>query len=180
MTTPKHVSGTVKSLEWHDRLKISENEGFVCSQGGLLSYSIMLGCFRVYGIVGDHDGAAEFPSIEVAKAAAQADYEARILAAIQPDPEPQPVAWACWDLAFGCGAKHITSDRQLVDARLKRPNSWRVEPLYATPSSAGTVSVEAVMREIHRFAAERNWHPGNVTELVATIGNLRALTGNQK
>lgn len=60
--------------------------------------------------------------------------------------DPQPVAWACWDLAFGCGAKHITSDRQLVDARLKRPNSWRVEPLYASPSSAGTVSVEAAAR----------------------------------
>jgi len=36
----------------------------------------------------------QFPTIEAAKAAAQADYEARILAAIQPDPEAHQAALA--------------------------------------------------------------------------------------
>ena len=72
----------VKPLAWHERLKTGDCEGFVCSEGGVLSYSIMLSRFRVYGISGEHDGAAEFPSIEEAKAASQVDYEKRILSAL--------------------------------------------------------------------------------------------------
>jgi hypothetical protein len=72
----------VRPLEWHENLKQGDRVGFVCSEGGVLSYSIMLSKFRVYGVAGDHDGAAEFGSLEAAKAAAQADYEARIRSAL--------------------------------------------------------------------------------------------------
>ena len=40
----------VKKLEWHNKLQHGEREGFICSTGGILSYSIMLSRFRVYGI----------------------------------------------------------------------------------------------------------------------------------
>lgn len=72
----------VKALEWSDKLKRGDREGFVCSSSGVLSYSIMISRFRVYGIPGEHDGAAEFTSLAEAKAAAQADYEARIRSAL--------------------------------------------------------------------------------------------------
>ncbi len=72
----------VKALQWTDKLKRGDREGFVCSSSGVLSYSIMLSRFRVYGIPGEHDGAAEFTSLAEAKAAAQADYEARIRSAL--------------------------------------------------------------------------------------------------
>ena len=69
----------VKPLEWDHEAVI----GFACSRKGALSYAIMLSRNRVYGINGEHDGAAEFADIEAAKAAAQADYEARINAALE-------------------------------------------------------------------------------------------------
>jgi len=81
------VGVRVKPLEWHEKLKAGERSGFICSTVGVLSYTIMLSRFRVYGIPGEHDGAAEFPSLEAAKAAAQADYERRILSALS---EPTP------------------------------------------------------------------------------------------
>ncbi len=72
------VAVRVKPLTWdHDHLP-----GWVFARGGVLSYSIMLSAHRVYGVPGEHDGAAQFPTLEAAKAAAQADYAARIMAAI--------------------------------------------------------------------------------------------------
>jgi len=71
-------SVAVKALEWdHEAVP-----GFVCSRKGILSYTIMTSRNRVYGTPGEHDGAAEFTSLDEAKAAAQADYEARILSAL--------------------------------------------------------------------------------------------------
>lgn len=72
--SPPAPSVAVKALEWdHEAVP-----RFVCSRKGVLSYTIMTSRNRVYGIPGEHDGAAEFTSLEEAKAAAQADYEARI------------------------------------------------------------------------------------------------------
>lgn len=77
---------TVKPLVWdHEHM-----EGWVFARGGVLQYAIMLSVNRVYGVHGEHDGAAQFPTIEAAKAAAQADYEARILAAIDTQPIYDP------------------------------------------------------------------------------------------
>jgi hypothetical protein len=85
----------VRKLEWHEKLKRGERDGFVCSLGGVLAYSIMLSSFRVYGIEGEYDGAAEFETLEAAKAAAQADYENRILAALsRPHPADERVVEA--------------------------------------------------------------------------------------
>lgn len=44
--------------------------------------------WRVYGIPGNRDGGAEYISLEAAKKAAQADYEQRILNAIEPSNAP--------------------------------------------------------------------------------------------
>ena len=83
-----HMGGVrVKPLEWRERV-----EGFTCSENGVLSYTIMNSRNRVYGIRGDHDGAAEFASAEEAKAAAQADYERRIMSAIELSAPPRVVA----------------------------------------------------------------------------------------
>ncbi|WP_075654667.1 hypothetical protein [Pseudochrobactrum sp. B5] len=76
----------VKQLEWHNKLQRGEREGFICSTGGILSYSIMLSRFRVYGIEGEHDGAAEFKTLDEAKAAAQADFERHILSCVVTKP----------------------------------------------------------------------------------------------
>ena len=75
----------VKPLVWRE----GENSVFLHGAGGGNSYTIMptmRGGFRVYGVPGNSDGAAEKSTVESAKAAAQADYEARILAAIEAVP----------------------------------------------------------------------------------------------
>jgi hypothetical protein len=72
----------VKPLVW--KWLTGENTGFLCSgDSGALSYSIMVSRNRVYGIPGPFDSSAEYETLEDAKAAAQADYERRILGALE-------------------------------------------------------------------------------------------------
>lgn len=82
----------VKPLVW----RYGENTAFIhAGEPNGISYTMMpttSGLFRVYGIPGDHDNAAQFDSLEAAKAAAQADYEARILAALDLTPDPRVAA----------------------------------------------------------------------------------------
>ncbi len=85
---------TVKPLEWED----FEGRGARARALLITSYLIARwsdGRFEISvsapGYSTGFDGERFHPTIEAAKAAAQADYETRILAAIQPDPEPQPV-----------------------------------------------------------------------------------------
>ncbi|MDN3713374.1 hypothetical protein QWZ10_19505 [Paracoccus cavernae] len=98
-TTPTpaaRVSGTIKALEWKaNGLRHATALGFNTT------YTIMLlpdgsGARWQSRYMGEWFDAADS---EAAKAAAQSDYRARILAAIQPDPEPKPVAWRYDDLS---------------------------------------------------------------------------------
>ncbi|MFB9223689.1 hypothetical protein [Paracoccus cavernae] len=127
-TAAARVSGTIKALEWTDRPDASWANGF--------EYLIELSHNGSWYF--DHLG--PFETREAAKAAAQADYEARILAAIQPDPEPKPVAWLFEGSAFEteAEAKHACNCALLTFDRIL--------PVYATPSSAGMVSVEAAAK----------------------------------
>ncbi|ACF01533.1 hypothetical protein Rpal_3027 [Rhodopseudomonas palustris TIE-1] len=63
--------------------------------------------------------------------------------------EVDPIAWICWDLAFGNGVHQITNDAALAASRMTRRNYWLVEPLYSQcpPSPAGTVSVDLLNNE---------------------------------
>ena len=74
-------SVTIKPLEW----KLAPGSSFHYGKGGGNSFSIMPAKdeWRVYGIPGEHDHSAQFPSLDAAKAAAQEYYEARIRSALE-------------------------------------------------------------------------------------------------
>lgn len=64
------------------------------------------------------------------------------IAAIQPEPEPQPVAWRRMN-KLGTQSTGVTDTTYYRDLWVREGDE--VQPLYATPSSAGTVSVEAAL-----------------------------------
>lgn len=150
-TTPTavaRVSGTIKALEWEARPDIlGLHNAKSCDGYWYNVQQVADGVFIYEGHpagMPDHVG-SKHPSLIVAKAAAQADYEARILAQIQPDPEPKPVAWFTED---HIDDKSATTWRKEVADRWAA-KGWPVYSLYLhpdTPSSAGTVSVEAAAR----------------------------------
>lgn len=118
------------------------------------------------------------------------DFEA--LAAIQPDPEPQPVAWRYRSVVKPTCWSNVTEYRRTAYARI----GMEEQPLYATPSSAdalnigntdshspssaGTVSVEAAAKEalaeIERQFADVGVKPENMAPKMV-LKRLRALAG---
>lgn len=147
----------VRPLEWHENLKQGDRVGFVCSEGGVLSYSIMLSKFRVYGVAGDHDGAAEFGSLEAAKAAAQADYERRITSAliVEPVPPDTTASVVAMREALGDCRTHYDAWRSAIEAaRDNAPDEadesyWRhelkaFERTFAAIAAANQSDVEAL------------------------------------
>lgn len=105
------------------------------------------------------------------------DFEA--LVAIQPDPEPEPVAWRYRSINKPTGWTNVTEERRTSYGRI----GMEEQPLYATPSSAGTVSVEAAAKatlaEIERQFAALGVTPENMApEMV--LKRLRALAGEGK
>jgi len=103
---------TVKPLVWeHEHM-----EGWVFARGGVLQYAIMLSVNRVYGVHGEHDGAAQFPTIEAAKAAAQADYATRILAAIDMQPG---------DPAVNADSYHADQEKNYLHLHNAAYDVWR-------------------------------------------------------
>lgn len=90
LTQAARVSGTIKALQWEDLgadywRAPAPLFGTICIEPwGGLGFQVLWSepgfCSLLIADL--------FPSPEAAKAAAQADYNARILAAIQPDPEP--------------------------------------------------------------------------------------------
>ena len=126
-TPPTRVRGTIKPLEW-----AHVDEADIFAKANILSdpqklYMIrsdlaLHGCLE--GGFGPHE------SEDVAKAVAQADYERRILAAIQPDCATEPVAWRC---KFTFSEKAILiEDRQTADL-CAQDGDWTVVPLYSHP-----------------------------------------------
>lgn len=86
------------------------------------------------GFVGPH---GHYGTLDDAKAAAQADYERRILSALaEPAGEAEPVAWR-----YRYNGKWYVCDSEAV-ARL----GWDVTPLYTTPPDASAIreALEAI------------------------------------
>ena len=98
---------------------------------------------------------ARFSSIETAKAAAQADYERRILSALEPTPaqEPrggptpgacscgqpddeEPVAWMIIAPGCVCGPTETMFENAIHRAQSRFPHGTSVEPVYLRPSNA--------------------------------------------
>ena len=131
-TTPTpHVSGTIKALEWTEwdtDCWFSSLDGFTIAPSSSVNHD------GEYRLACDRASFRYFPTVDAAKAAAQADYEARILAAIQPD--PQPVA----SEAVACSADHLDM------AAPECPVCGAFQE--ATPSSApaSVAEAEAVIR----------------------------------
>lgn len=73
----------VKALEWK---ALANTETEVGLGEGRSEYTVIptKNAWRAYGIPGESDGGTEFFTKDAAKAAAQADYERRILSAIEP------------------------------------------------------------------------------------------------
>jgi hypothetical protein len=76
------VQGAVKKLEWNEYEREGQIEEWDASSGFDGYYNITLG-LNGY-LVKMPDDEEEFETLEAAKAAAQADYEARILSALEP------------------------------------------------------------------------------------------------
>ena len=180
-TAAARVSGTIKALEWEPD-SIAAPLNAISTHNGFCRWVIV---FHFTGpntlvyrlVVGGR--AKDFGTLAAAKAAAQADYEARILAAIQPDPEPQQVAWQFRAMENGQPRTgwHMagTNDHAGWIELVRRDATCSIEdrPLFATPSSAGMVSVEAAARVL---LAARN--PDGMTVMPESVRDmLRALAG---
>lgn len=84
-----------------------------------------------------------FVSFEEAKAAAEADYRTRILSALETE-AVEPVAWRCEDLILP--SISIIDDKAHAEARMRRPDDWRVTPLYAHPEVSPVPTVTGEMK----------------------------------
>lgn len=87
MTQPTHVSGTIKPLEWDAAVFCGQPCFYADSEFGawmVVAYSGRDGRWAHTDPCGN-DSDDDWDSAEAAKSAAQADYEARIAAQIQPD-----------------------------------------------------------------------------------------------
>lgn len=118
-------------------------------------------------------------------------------AAMQPDqnispicqPEPQPVAWR-WRMKGGGESDWDLVSGEKFPIKGRTRDELDVQPLYATPSSAGTVSVEAALFEARKdmqHVKERivgDWPRNGTLELIEASQRkldaaLRALAGER-
>lgn len=135
-----HVSGTIKPLVWVSAL---DNCGDNWFHSDLPDYYYEVGRDRNgwwwsgYNTVTTEskDGHA---TPEAAKAAAQADYEARILAQIDQAPEVQPVAWRYRSIDKPTVWSHLTDHRRTVYGRI----GMEEQPLYAQPAPCASKSAD--------------------------------------
>lgn len=159
MTNPKHVSGTIKALEWHDGRwdchRTVDGLYFVKKEeeaGGQYFVACASQPLRNEG-----GTVIWHATLEAAQAAAQADCEARILAAIQPDPEP--VAWPTqrdMPSLYGYVPTITTGSTAISAPEIAHVSDEACNRVMReltigntdghSPSSAGTVSVEAAAR----------------------------------
>lgn len=109
----------VKPLEWKPLSNTGSESGF---GGGRSEYTLIptQNGWRVYGIPGESDGGTEFFTMETAKAAAQADFERRILSAIEATPPAPMVTEAMVEAALAAfkSAGRYASTRARIKAAL--------------------------------------------------------------
>ncbi|WP_062560331.1 hypothetical protein [Paracoccus aminovorans] len=190
------ASGQVRALEW-------EEYGPDCffGRGECGDYSIATsascfheGEFRLCGVEGDF---SYFDTAEAAKAAAQADYERRILAAMTPAPQPDGQECSRCGAVGGFGCYECTPETPTAQEAVavmwrarrseseewqhftSRPSWWEVQPLYAHPPQpietvAEAISaIEALSRSTYSCGSQ--W-----VRLEDAIVALRALKGSDK
>lgn len=139
----------VKALEWEPRLG-----GFISRMNDPLEYTIEKGAkhWRLYVSRG-YVSLGAFDSADEAKAAAQADFNARILSSISLSGEDEPVAW----LHKLTGI--IRTDKPAVGMGLHEDYS----PLYTHPSPAVTAEVTEAARDVlaerRRQVEAEGWTP---------------------
>lgn len=151
LTPPAHVSGTIRQLEWVlTRYTTTDDDGgpregiprklnaWKADRYLIIKQDSLNGLFILKGDEGRVGLATAY--LKTAKAAAQADYEARIRGEIQPDAEPQPVAGRKsddWRNGFEVGwSERLKQERNNAEVTASRA---------APPTSAGdAVSREAV------------------------------------
>lgn len=149
MTTTETVKLAVKPLEW----KHEDSADFALSILG--TYFITSGRpDGRYRLATAYSNGALFDSVDEAKAAAQADYERRILSAIAPaGGEVEPVGWetdAEWELeqrAFNAANRSDVPE----DVREVVADLWKQYCLIATPNPAPSgeaVPVAATLKAI--------------------------------
>jgi hypothetical protein len=150
------IQGEVKALEWGES---SYGTPEVVTVAGVyrINESMAGGWSVVAGsrVLHSHDGRVNFPTVETAKAAAQADFNARILsclAALEPIAEAvaQPFLWAIRDVRDGnphfdecC----VSADPSDLEFQIEGDESLEVIPLYASQLSP---KPEAVSDATHR------------------------------
>lgn len=124
----------VKPLEWHG--PDYEDEYWAASIIGRYTIQAPTGNGRWLGGVGGY-----FQDIEAAKAAAQADFDVRILSALTPAGSGEVVAWQARHLSLN-GGKWIDASRYTAEQRAVhiREEGWEYRPLY-THLAPSNVSV---------------------------------------
>lgn len=163
MTTPKHVSGTIKPLDLADviRLAILHGRGITCTKETRKNITKLTSEDQEALMSFDPEGIGCFDRLQ--------DLVKEARAAIQPDPEPQPVAWGgkrtanvfhrsdksvAVEMSIGCQTIEYWAfeyDRRKLSSFLSARKAAEAAqraflidlPPRTTPSSAGTVSVEA-------------------------------------
>ena len=196
---PPHVSGTIQELVWVDDSDSPCTRAYAPAIGGRMivveldpgsgEYSAGIDlsglCFRLiqstyddgYGI--KYSAPEKFPSIDAAKAAAQADYEARIKSAIIGDGDDaiQPDLQRAASEPVACSADHLDM------ATPECPGCGAFQE--ATPSSA-PASVAEAAQQVALDCAQSYERTGNTAKAEACrfvaqqIAALRALSEESK
>lgn len=133
-------SVTVKPLDWgdYDYAAVEIPEGYSVYDHGDGEWSVHL----TWRTGSEKLNDAEFPSIGAAKAAAQADYESRILAAVQTDPAPgwqpietAPVGIPVLSYCYGGEVLMTRINKNREDEYARNPDLWMPIPKPPTKES---------------------------------------------
>lgn len=144
----------VAPLEWHDVLSPREDgpaepSGDYEASNGLGSFYYIRCYFGSdsYGweVSFDANAVSDHDNPEDAKASAFEHHKRNVLSALEIE-AVEPVAWRCEDLILP--SVSIIDDKAHAEARMRRPNEWRVAPLYTHPphSSIPTVTDEMISK----------------------------------
>ena len=187
----------VRALEWGAEVKFSGQPAcYSDSEFGvrmIVDHSVHGNGIKAYDEMGDSIGV--FPDFDAAKAAAQAEYERRILAALTPAPQPtcrkcggtmQPghaLAQTCTsgapdDLGGDAQTMSAGGPGALIDCRKCEDCGWSVTPA-PQPEVATPTAQEAVLREIIEWAhTQRGSYPNWIDRARQAVGDFEGDAGH--
>jgi hypothetical protein len=139
MKREEELTVSVKPLVWSHRNDQPAYE--VCADCPFGRYAISPAGEHGYGWKQPRQNvwSGFLPTCDEAKAAAQADYEARIRSALLPNPKPEPVGWetdAEWDLEMRCC--NITEATPFAEVSKLINDLWQQYCLAAEPKPDAT------------------------------------------